>query len=455
MRGNRYLKVARRAKARRLVNRFASGLDAVKDEAAVPFTSAAKYTNFRVSKGVLTDGWGIERHVGYAEKENVAAVWEYSAFSGGVRKSIPMYCDDGGVVHISENGEDRAVEGAVFTSAPVAIDYRLYGEDVCLICSPTDGMAVFDGESLRKIEPSPRITSMTLHYERLFVTSANESDCVRFSDDLDPTNWAEGLESGGFIRLADGYGRCNRVLSFLNYVYIFRDYGISRMIAYADQTEFSVSNLYVSSGRIYADTVAVCGDKVIFLASDGLYAFDGLETVRLKPSLGTLTDFKNGAKATYFEGKYFLAYGVSGEENDSLLVYDLATREAELSSGFKIDAFACGVDLAAISDGRVVRITPCGSAFGAATKKIWRVPFGSLSSPDSSKKVEKISLETATDLTLTVYYDGKSREVHVRKKEGVQDVKVGVRGKKIGLQIECTAVGTRVADISIVTSAVF
>lgn len=454
MRRNRYLNTVRRTKARRLVNRFSAGLDAVRDEAAMPLTSAARYTNFRVSKGVLTDGWGIEAHPSYASAENVLSAWEHIRYVSGERVSTPMYCDSGGVVHAVENGEDRIKVGVTFTSRPIAIGYRLYGDDVCLICSPTDGMAVYDGTSLKRVEPSPKITGMTLHYERLFVTSSDESDCVRFSDDLDPTNWSEGLDSGGFVQLADGYGRCNRVISFLNYVYIFRDYGISRMIAYADQTEFSVSNLYVSSGRIYAGTVAVCGDRVIFLASDGLYAFDGLDTVKLKPSLGSLTDFKDGAVAAYADGKYFLAYDSAGGGNDSLLVYDVATGAAELSSGFKIDAFADTVELAAISGGKVVRITPCGSALGVPTKKVWRVPLGSLSSPDSVKRVEKISLETATDLKLTVFVDENEREISVQGKSGVRDFKIGARGRKIGLEIECESVGTRIADISIVTTSI-
>lgn len=87
MRRNRYLNTVRRTKARRLVNRFSAGLDAVRDEAAMPLTSAARYTNFRVSKGVLTDGWGIEAHPSYASAENVLSAWEHIRYVSGERKS--------------------------------------------------------------------------------------------------------------------------------------------------------------------------------------------------------------------------------------------------------------------------------------------------------------------------------------------------------------------------------
>lgn len=69
--------------------------------------------------------------------------------------------------------------------------------------------------------------------------------------------------------MIDERGALNRVISYLNYVYVFRDYGISRITAFGAQTDFSVSNLFVSSGKIYPRSVALCGDSVIFLRRTG------------------------------------------------------------------------------------------------------------------------------------------------------------------------------------------
>lgn len=204
-------------------------------------------------------------------------------------------------------------------------------------------MYVWDGVNAPyRVENAPDITSMALHYERLFVTVDGEKNAVWFSDDLDPTNWDASLAGGGFIQLIDERGSLNRVISYGGYVYVFRDYGISRITAFGAQTEFSVSNLFVSSGRIYPGSVALCGDTVLFLAEDGLYAFDGVSTVKMLKNLDGL--FKNGERSCsyYADGKYYLAFareetdGKIGCEtgayvNNALLVLDLSSGGYSLS----------------------------------------------------------------------------------------------------------------------------
>lgn len=444
---NPYVKPRRKALSRMSADNFRAGFDAVKDESAMSYKEASKYKNFRVENGALTDGWGVEESPCLGGAAKVASAWEYVAEKDGRRETTPMYCDTDGWIHTVKEGADEKLAAVRFAAPPIAVNYRLYGSDVVLMCSGKDKMAVYDGEGVRTIDPSPQITSMALHYERLFVTTANEPDSVRFSDDLDPTNWAEGLDSGGFVTLADGYGKSNKVVAFLNYVYVFRDYGISRMIAYADQTEFSVSNLYVSSGRIYAGSVTVCGDRIIFLASDGLYVFDGLSTTKILPRLGDLTKYKESAVGAYFDGKYYLAYGSGGEKNDSLLVYDVAQKTAELSDGLEISSFFVSDGLKAVCKNRAAGITPCGAVFGTPTSKVWKVPYNALSRSDRIKKITEICLETATDMKLKVLFDGRSKTYSIKGKSGVQRVKVGLRGRKLGILLSANATNTRIAEV--------
>lgn len=453
MSGSPYMRIVKRAKARYLVNDFNKGLTTLYDESALGYKAASQYCNFRTQSGVLTDGWGLEVHHDFSGVSDAVSVWEYVRNSEAGELKTLMYCDDTGRIHEIKDGVNSVLEGVSFVGIPIAIGYRLYGQDVVLICSPADGMAVYNGETLYAVDSSPMITSMVLHYERLFVTTAGERNSVRFSDDLDPTNWAQDLQSGGFVQLIDGYGKSNKVISFLNYIYVFRDYGISRMVAYADQSEFSVSNLYVSSGRIYPRSVTVCGDRVIFLSSDGLFMFDGLSTVRILVQLKDITPNKESAVGRYHDGKYYLAYSLQGGQNDSLLVYDLVTKAVELSGGFNISAFMQGEQLAAISNGKVVKVSPCGAALGESTQKVWRVPFNAFSLPDKKKRLSEIYLETAKDVTLTVLFDGEKKSFEVRGAEGVQRVRVGLSGRKLGVEIKCGLCGARVAEVAIMISA--
>ena len=96
-----------------------------------------------------------------------------------------------------------------------------------------------------------------------------------FSDDLDPTNWNISLDEAGFVEMADENGALLKVLSFFNYVYVFRSYGITRFYATGEQSRFSLMHLFVSSDRIIGDTVCVCGARILFLTQRGLFDFDG------------------------------------------------------------------------------------------------------------------------------------------------------------------------------------
>ncbi|MCI8613259.1 MAG: hypothetical protein HFE48_06150 [Clostridia bacterium] len=448
MRKNPYLLPSGQRASRIEISDYLGGADFVHDESAVNAAYASKYKNFRIREGVLTDGWGIEECTLLGGAADVKYAWLYKKTEDGGETVTPMYCDGSGRVHAVKGGKDEILDGITARGTVSAADYRLYGTDVSLICSSVDGMAVYDGETARMVESSPKITSMALHYERLFVTSADAVTSVRFSDDLDPTNWSQSLDSGGFVELADGYGKSNKVVAFLNYVYIFRDYGISRMIAYADQSEFSVSNLYVSAGRIYPSSVAVCGDKVIFLSDGGLNVFDGLSTAPVLKSLGSITPKKDGAVGYWADGKYFLAYSSGGEKNDRLLVYDTLGGNAEISEGFEISSFVgCGT-LAAVSQGRAVTVAPCGAAFGTPTKKVWRVPLGSIGKTDRMKTLESASLHTATDMELKIICDGRTRTFRLKGGANMKTVKIGMRGRRIGAEISSCGTGTRISGVT-------
>ena len=92
-----------------------------------------------------------------------------------------------------------------------------------IVTSPTDEMLVYNGvDEAYRVAQAPKISSMTVHYERLFATSTGESNQIWFSKELDPINWDINLESAGFIEMNDERGALLKVMSFLDYVYVFR-----------------------------------------------------------------------------------------------------------------------------------------------------------------------------------------------------------------------------------------
>ena len=323
-----------------------------------------------------------------------------------------------------------------FTSKPTAFCYNHYGDDCLVFCSKTDNMVVWDGENdAYFVENSPKITSMTMHYERLFATTSTDKYTLYFSDDLDPTNWNENITEGGFIQMLDERGELLKVISFLGYVYVFREHGISRVTAYADQTQFAVTHLFTASGKIFADTVALCGDKVMFACEDGIYVFDGLSARKVLSNLDGFIKSDSHSTAIFYEGKYYLSLRVdydgkvgceNGEYiNNVVLIYGDGY---EIVRGYDIRKFCAGDELYAISGTSVLKIGTNG------LQKCWESPVVDLGS-SKRKRVLWLYLDTCCDVTVTFFGDGIQKSVTVSGSATAQRVRVDMTCRKFGLRI--------------------
>ena len=221
---------------------------------------------------------------------------------------------------------------AAIVGEPSVINYNLYGEDVMIISGSESGTYLWNGNDAPvEITKAPKITSMCVHNERLFVTTGDEHDRVWFSDELDPTNFDVSLTGAGYIDMPDERGKPLRVISFNGYVYIFRENGISRLYASGAQEDFYLSHLFVSGGKIFPKTIAVAGDRIMFLATDGIYEFDGANVKRVLTEVFNSVSPTKLASGEYAGGKYYLAVNInyddsyypSGQEyNNSLICID-------------------------------------------------------------------------------------------------------------------------------------
>ncbi|MBR6788461.1 MAG: hypothetical protein IKM44_01490 [Clostridia bacterium] len=427
-----------RGGSRKLLRNFTANIDMRFDESVLSEGAPSRIDGFAVESGSLTDGYGVEEAEAFAGKRGRTA-WQFTRYDRDARayKTCDMYCDVNGYVHYNYGDGWQVLQLVHFASTPSAITYRLYGEDSLIMTSPTDKMFVWDGvNDPVYVADSPFITSMAMHFERMFATTPGESNTVYYSDDLDPTNWTASLTEGGYVMLLDERGRLLKVLDFLNYVYIFREFGISRLTAYADQSEFRVSNLYVSGGRIYGDSVCACGDVVMMLASDGLQAFDGYGVSRRLKQVRFLSS--PNASAVYADGKYYLTASTAREgENDTLVVYDIK------SSTFSITRIGikrlckCGeLVIAVMEDDRIGKITKNGRVFDQPIQKVWE--SGDLDWGNADvKNVAYLTVRSETDGTLTLVADGEERSYGLAP--GINRIKPMLSGRIFRFRITTTS----------------
>ncbi|MDE6201651.1 MAG: hypothetical protein K2M47_07260 [Clostridiales bacterium] len=428
------------------------------DRSLLPFGTARTFYNFDFSSGVLRKGYGVKQHP--CVPVGAQRYWIYRLYSEehGEYADQYIYQYSNGLLAWFDAFKHKEIYVSGLPYGPLdIINYRVNSKDVLLLTCEGRKLITWDGDRYVEYANSPAISSMAIHYERLFVTSRDEKTKVYFSKNLDPTQWEISEDGGGFIELLDERGYMNKVVSFGNYLYIFRDHGISRVTAYGDQTEFSVVNMFVTAGRIFPSGITTCGNCIMFLASDGLYRFDGYECVRVLTDISAAILPDDNCACAYYDGKYYLAckmdFGdgktVGCESSDeyktnALIVYDLSSGEYSVSRGLDIRFMnACsynGEDYLMCCEGGKGGVIERGAArFDDPLPSYWESGVTDMSAPDRAKYVTEILFDntdggSADNIELGVCADGVWSKLNVQS-AAANGVKLNVSGHRFAFSL--------------------
>lgn len=464
------------------ITSFASGIDSKKASNILPLKNAEMTYNFDFFDGSLKSGsgfWGKicplatpsasdELSLSLQNMGQAATVFYYKRYDFDSQ----MYADQ--LIVFDENFAayyiDLSIDtptlvstGISFSSKPFGTNFRLNSCDVFLMASKTDSMVVWNGSTFETIADAPKISSMAIHFERLFVSVAGDSSEVWFSDDLDPTNWNLSLYDAGFIQLMDERGPIRKVVSFNNYVYLFRDFGISRLSASSSQDNFFVSHLFVSAGKIIAESVALCGDRIIFATTDGIYQFDGSSTTEILPEL-TCILASNSSCACFLCGKYYLSCHVDFGDNNydddfasnALFVLDVTDKSYTIVRGESIVGL-CSV--LSQDDARVIALTKnadlpvavvkesCGKSGSTNLKKVWRSALSDLLLPNKDKTVRKLHVISSGDATINISSEKESQSICLDS--NTSSYPIFVSGRKFRFEIESLDPNVMISDLAL------
>lgn len=449
------LQVPNRRYGRVFAPDLSAGMNAAADSRVLPFGKGELAVNVCVKSGALTGGYGIRATDIPGKFHKVYYYNVYDEVAGKYRGYYLAHNENDGKIYIrtQNGGQWNEIAGTQFATAPFGVNYRLFGEDVYLLCGEEGMTVIYPNIKAVNVPSAPEITGITMHNERMFVTVGGRRNAIWFSDDLNPTNWNPELDEGGFIEMEGESGRLIKAVSFGGYVYVFREYGIARLIAYGDQSEFSISNLFVSSGKIYGNTVCVCGDRILFLASDGIYSFDGLATGRIARNLDGYLKPDDKAAACYCDGKYFLSASSGGDANGVTVVIDPRDRTMSVNEGLNVKLFSPVTDgcerlLVKTDNGYLGEVIPGEKIYGENPVRIWQSGFTDLGLPDCRKLITEVYLDTEYDCTVTVTTERGSKTLKYKGKNESQRKRVNLIGTKVRLRIEACG------DISIARPAV-
>lgn len=424
------------------------------------YLAAETSYNFDLSRGDMRPTEGFSLCPKYAAVPRGAVKFYFYKRSDKIRGSddrLLFYSAADGFIYELKESAAVKINGLSYTEPPVGVCYNYNGTDVVIFSSSKGEMKIYDGSLVTAVDDAPAVTSMCVHYERLFITGGDDGS-LWFSDDFDPTNWNLSVSEAGFIDMSDGRGATLKAVSFLNYLYVFRTYGITRVTAYADQSEFSAVNLYTSSGRIVPDSITVCGDVILFLASDGMYRFDGITTTRISGAFEDAIDFTATAKGCYYNGKaYFILSADLGDGYEkTVLRVDPETRSHCFLRGGEIDDL-CLLDggsdysLAAYSSARraVAEISDDPRFFGEYPTRVWKSKYSGFGLPVKNKRLSALTLYCDEPTGVTVYADGREYKYAASGNGGYAYLRPNVRGDRFAVKITAGGKVSRVSDLTL------
>ena len=388
------------------------------------FIKSEMCINLKVDDGTLKTSWGVadmEKTYPRPQGERPRTVYFYKRndYASGKRDDrILVYCNSGAVYEYTIGGSDPVlVNGLEFSVPPKGVCYNYNSKDVIIMSAEGEGLKIYDGETVTSVPDAPSITSMCIHAERLFVTSGGVDGALWFSDDFDPTNWNVSLSEAGFIDMSDPRGDMICAVSFAGYVYVFRSYGVSRVTAFSDQSEFSVSHLLVSCGKIMQDSVVVCGDRILFFASDGLYSFDGVSAVKISEPWQNMVNFDIAPmKGVYYSGYayYVVVFNNNGKYERGVLKISPTGKDCSFAwLGYISDLMVVdGEDEYSLYTFDRVTLKFCKAEEGAGymgetVPTLWYSKETNFGVESTRKRLAKLSFNSNVTTEITVWADGK------------------------------------------------
>jgi len=239
--------------------------------------------------------------------------------------------------------------GLKFDSSPITLAYKKNDEDAIILASKNEMKIWKTGYSPYTISNVPIITSMCFNEGVLFCTISDPAFKIWYATDLDAENIGNISANSGYISLEDDLGDAKKIIALEQSVFVFRDYGITKINFY--KSSVSVTTVYSSNTKIYSESIAVCGNTVIFVTNQGLYSFNGVKVNLLNVDLKNYNcNYKNSV-ASSLQNKYYLALNVDYSDsekmlcenvehvNNTLIVVDIETENYEIVRGVDIKSF--------------------------------------------------------------------------------------------------------------------
>lgn len=337
------------------------------------------------------------------------------------------------------------------------INYQSGLTEMIILSNGVDAMFKWDGTTFADLGGTPytpKGTSISLHYERVWVTGDKAApNMVYFSKDLNPEFWAATDPSapdplavaGGEIDIPTFDGGVNIGLSTIfDNVVIFKTYSLWKIVG-TYPGEYQQIHIHSANGAIAERSIVDGSLQCYFLAMDGVYTYDGVKAYPISSPIKDIikamnATYRDKAVGVFYDNRYILAIPEGAStENNTVIEYDTLTQTWIIKRGFNVNDFLVYNDTLLFSNdaGYVLEYDKGNDFNGTAIVAYWDTPRTTLGSLNKTIRstyfyadIENI---TAGGLTLTSTFDAKvvSTVISVPIKKGKRHRN---KGRKIQLR---------------------
>lgn len=465
-------------------NMFSSSAQTGKTQSLCDFNLTKQCYNFRTNSGALESGYGFDMFSSPISKNDieietpvvisgneVKSLWDFEWYDqeNNENKYYCMYFNDQAKVCYDNLFDSRfttLIINTQFTDTPVGIKYKIEGVDSMIFSGKGQNLLVLVGQTQQTSQTAPQLLSICAHFGKVFAITSEARGKLVYSDNLDILQWSDELSAN--LDFTDGRGNLTKLLSFNDYVYIFREYGITRISEYSSDSQFAINHLYQSDSYIYPNSIAHGGDRIYFLDKSGLKYFNGSSVHNIDcPEIKMLSSFNGNCASQCFEGKYFLACNVkfdsdsvgceSSEQgwiNNALFVYDEQTEHVEIIRGVDIKQMLAlnnpyKSKLIACFNGenkdKIGQLSISGKSFNYVLPAKWQSVFTDLGISGKKKKIKNFLIKSNLPCQVVITSDMQIKTFYVKGASQIQQISAEMYGNEFSVAITSNQPGSNIS----------
>lgn len=459
------------------------------DDGVLKFNQPKIVYNYICSDGSLKTGYGFSElkmpmstddlDSEYAitiKGSEVKSLWSlvWNNKVDGVNHYYLFYYNDNNKIYYEDMLYNRVVTFPVpgtFSSIPCAVTYRKNGNDYLFFSSEEHSVLIGNNNST-VLTDVPKLISCISHYGMFFAISYDKRAKLIYSQDCDILNWSD--EKTKDFDFSDERGQLTKLISYEDYIYIFRDFGITKLSLYGSKNEFSISHMYKSDSYIYPNSICQSGDNIFFLTRSGLKIFNGSSVKDAQIDCQSLISSCDNSlcSGACFEGKYYLAcradfqddslVGCEGDENgysnNILLVYDISSQHADILRGVDIKQVFPFLNpyksklLACFSNenckGKIGQLNTDGQIFGENEVCVCQFAKTDFGYQGVKKRVKSFDILSKFNCKVLISNETTTKTFNVKANAKIQKINVGLQGKLFVVKVISSG-GSSISNLSL------